>query len=29
MRIDLETKTGEEVERLLVPALVGTLTGGL
>jgi AcrR family transcriptional regulator len=28
MRVDLEAMTGEEVERLLVPAIAGTLTGG-
>jgi hypothetical protein len=29
MRVDLESRSAEEVELLLVPALVGTLTGGL
>jgi AcrR family transcriptional regulator len=29
MRVDLETSTDDEVELLLLPALVGTLAGGL
>lgn len=28
MRIDLETKSADEVERLLMPAITGALTGG-